>query len=133
MIMNIEGIPAVKCSMQDKVVSVGRTVEQLADISRRNKGYGLCATCGHFIVRKTQLFDEEAWCGAYINKYIPCIRPRLHDPIIECSQYYPTGQLSLMEMTAIATIIDVAQIKNSAGFIDQEEKFKVTIKTPQEE
>jgi len=71
--------------------------------------YGLCAKCNKIKVLRTKLDDCLIWCGAFSLKdeWAPRLRPNRSNPITECSEYYPKGQVDLMEMQRIAWIIDV--------------------------
>jgi len=77
--------------------------------------YGLCGRCKEFKYRKTRLtMDMEVWCDAYTNNKPAkdrAIKPNYVDPITDCSDFYPKGQLALSDMSRIATLIDTKEHK----------------------
>lgn len=91
--------------------------------SKTPADFGLCSKCINMRFRKTKLMDEEVWCSAYTEAYYPRLKPSRLDNIVNCSQFYPAGQMSPDEMMKIAWIIDVN--KRSIGF-QGEEKIEVS-------
>lgn len=92
--------------------------------------YGLCSRCDNAKIIRTKLYDHIIWCGVFNFKeeWTPKIQPNHNDPIVECSKYYPKGQVDLMEMKRIAWLVDVN--RNPIGFAGE---VKVTITEPEEE
>jgi hypothetical protein len=94
--------------------------------------YGLCGKCRELKYRGTKLMDSIVWCDAYYNvknhNRSSKIIPNNRDPITECSDFYPRGQLSLSDMGKIAVIIDITDKK--VGFQSNGEK-EVTISYPE--
>lgn len=90
--------------------------------------YGLCSRCDNFKIRKSKLYNEEVWCDNYNSIKEMTVKPSKMDPVVECSSFYPRGQLNLRSMLGIATIIDVEE-KRVAGFAPTTERT-VSIKPP---
>ena len=92
-------------------------LETLAGISPARDGrgrpieqYGLCSKCKYLCYRKTRYGVHEMWCDhAYATGYLPRLQPSSYDQIAECSNYYPRGQMSMVEMLKIATFITVTK------------------------
>jgi len=76
-------------------------------------GFGLCDRCTHFLYQRTQFNRERAVCRGYGRA--PERRCSRNDPTVECSDFYPTGQMDIREMALIATIIDPNK-KGRIGF-----------------
>jgi hypothetical protein len=95
----------------DKLESVSAPIKE-----RRSRdyigGFGLCDRCTHFLYRRTQFNRERALCRQYGRPDTQCSR---NDPMVECSDFYPTGQMDVREMALIATIIDPDK-KGRIGF-----------------
>lgn len=86
--------------------------------------FGLCGSCREFRYRSTKLMEEVVWCDSYCNDTNHLnVKPNKIDPIFDCSDYYPKGQLSLSDMSRIAVLIDVNE-KKSAGFKTTEKEVK---------
>lgn len=86
-----------------------RTIEE-----KRHKDvsplYGLCSKCSNFTYSKTQYGKENIFCTSNSK-----LRPSPVDPIMVCSDFYPSNQLSLEALWAMATIISVDK-KETIGF-----------------
>ena len=92
--------------------------------------YGLCSKCKSLRVRKTKLMSEWVYCDCYYPQHIkrPRIEPNKYDPVTDCDDYYPKGQLDLQAMAAIATIINVNNKKcQKIGFSGQQIEREVEI------
>lgn len=95
---------------------------------RVGEGYGLCTRCDNLGIRRSKLDFEEVWCDRYDRPGQMQLRPSKQDNIIECSYFWPKGQMNLREMAGLATIIDVKK-KATIGF-GKSEEMDVTIKAP---
>jgi hypothetical protein len=84
--------------------------------------FGLCATCRHFMY--TLRRAEMGKCNYYDENYI--LSPG--DPVLDCTQFYPRGQMTLFEMRDISYIIDIHE--KQVGFTNVERT--VTIKEPKD-
>ena len=95
----------------DKLESVSTPIRE-----RRSReyvgGFGLCDRCTRFLYQRTQFNRERAVCRHHGETDRRCTR---NDPIVECSDFYPTGQMDVREMALIATIIDPDK-KGRIGF-----------------
>ena len=107
--------------MTDEEHKVDALVERLETVSSpirerwsrdRIGGFGLCTRCTHFFYQRTQFNNESAKCFYYGRRERECYR---NDPIIECSGFYPIGQMDLRDMVILATIIDPGK-KGRIGF-----------------
>jgi len=76
---------------------------------------GMCARCAYLLFQETQYGTKTYLCQAGET------RRRLHpeDPIKECSDYYPKGQMNLAQMFAIA--IPVEGTRRRAGFVTEDD------------
>jgi hypothetical protein len=81
-------------------------------VSSSFKRYGICGTCKEFVLIK-RMNTEHAFCNWQCGD-APPIRLSCTDRIIDCTKYYPRGQMSLWEMKREAMIIDIHEKK--AGF-----------------
>ncbi len=87
---------------------------------KRPPEYGLCSKCEYLYYRKSRLFDHEVWCDRYYDgKYKPHLMPNRHDPIEECCEFYPSGQMTIQQMYQCATIIEIK--KQTIGFAAENE------------
>ncbi len=84
-------------------------------IGEGTKKFGACCTCAHAIFRLFKHGREEGFCC--FNSSEP-IRLSSIDPIVDCTLYYDKLAPSLMEMSQMATIIEV---KRKAGFLEDKE------------
>lgn len=87
------------------------------------RGHGICTDCTHFAWETPQYGEPMTTCTRYeperpLNKV---------NPIVECSRFYPRGQLSMLDMVQMATIIDV---KRKIGFANE---VIVEIRPPKEQ
>jgi hypothetical protein len=84
--------------------------------------FGLCGRCKDFKYRKTKLMNGQVWCDAYqqSSPKSSLMQPNNRDPITECSDFYPKGQLDLAQMNKIAMYIDPKQRKMGFGTSDTE-------------
>lgn len=96
---------------KDKVLRVGNRIAE--NHVNDNRGstfkYGLCHDCTNFEFIKT-LYEKE---------FVACdssrvIKPSCVDPIKQCSNFYPKGQLNLNNMFAIA--YEINDNKKEIGF-----------------
>jgi hypothetical protein len=70
--------------------------------------HGLCSNCRDFRLTKTKYGRVHAYCYEW-RKYLDG-----KDIISECTSYIKRGQMTLVDMKEIATLIDVE--KRKAGF-----------------
>jgi len=88
--------------------------------SRKRKGsYGLCSACKCFKLQVSEFGGDRSWCDMYYELPDGFLSPNRTDPIVECSNYYPKGQMDLNQMLEIAVIIEIQSKK--VGFIDDKE------------
>ena len=113
-----------------KILEATSSIIEHSYVETKIKEYGLCGRCDSLKYRKTKLHDSEVWCDAFGHKkYQNKLLPNKTDPIADCSQFYPKGQLSLPNMIKIATLIDIEE--KITGFRTNNEK-EIIITKPSE-
>ena len=80
---------------------------------------GLCSDCSSLNYCRSEFGNIVASCARFK------IRITGRNRIMECTDYYQRGQMSLYDMYQIAWIINTN--KNSVGFIQKEKKTKKTL------
>ena len=98
--------------------------------ARNKKAYGLCHRCKCFRIRITEYDKEEGACDTYYNntEHRWGLIPNRNDPIKECTDFVPKGQMEMDQMMSMAILIDVK--KRSAGFMN-DDPFEVSFKYPE--
>jgi len=79
---------------------------------------GLCARCSYLLYQETQYGTKRYLCQASADGVRRCLHPE--DPIKECSDFYPKGQMNLAQMFAIAVPIDGGP-RRRAGFVTEDD------------
>lgn len=99
---------------------------------KKKSNYGVCNQCKHFRMQILEFGGDRALCDSgYYGENVIWSQPNKVDPIVECSMYYPKGQLDLADMSGIATLIDVKP-KEKAGFNLGNGELEVVITPPKE-
>ncbi len=99
---------------------------------KSDSSFGLCHQCTHIQIIKTKYDHVFAKCACDWEQKNE-IKPNRVDPIVECSNFYPKGQLRLREMSNIATLIDIKRKKKNSniGFLNNnEDDIEVIITNP---
>ena len=78
---------------------------------RKDEGYGLCSTCKHFYITKSEFKVLSTKCSLQGR-----IRISVEDPIKFCNIYSKMGEMSLYEMSQIALFIDIEEEEWKVGF-----------------
>src|SRR3990172_13302646 len=78
---------------------------------RKDEGYGLCSTCKHFYITKSEFKVLSTKCSLQGN-----IKISKEDPIGFCSIYSKLGEMSLYEMSQVALFISLEDEKGKVGF-----------------
>lgn len=103
-------------TLQDLAYTISETYEDR--YIGRFQSYGICGRCRDFKYRKTKhMMEMEVWCDSYNqnnNTYIKVV-PNCQDPVIDCSDFYPKGQMTLESMSRIAALIDTKERKVGFG------------------
>jgi len=94
-------------------------------VRNKRSNLGLCIGCKHVKAQVTEFGKQTAICGYYYdNPPRGYFYPNPVDPIVECSNFYPKGQLELSDMEKIAILIDIEN--KQAGFIGDEKEVSFT-------
>lgn len=111
----------------------GKVIEASSQ-GRTVKDYGICSGCKSFRCIKREYGEEQVWCDEadMIADKVLLIRPSMQDKVTHCDMFYPRGQMSLMEMSQIATFIEVEKGRK-AGFRFEEEVKKIRFVGPDDE
>ena len=79
---------------------------------RRSKDLGLCSNCSELVAVLTKFGSQIAYCQDF-NK-----RLNQNDPVVECTKFWPYGQMTVSNMIGMAYIIE---LRRKVGFINDEE------------
>jgi len=80
---------------------------------------GVCATCEHMHGETTQYGTKRFWCST-MDFGKRTLSPT--DPIVDCTDYFAAGQMSLSLMFSMAVPIEVKRSKKM-GFLYTEEEI----------
>ena len=78
------------------------------------EGFGLCATCNNIEYASSAFRIKRVSCSS-LNEYDVLFHLTDADPIMDCTHYDERGRLSLNEMYALATLIEIDK-KEAVGF-----------------
>lgn len=101
-----------EAQLQNEIVATSKPCGVDAyDSSRRIHidGLGLCGNCVYLQAAKTKYGKAFTVCNEFNTPL------RSDDPITECTAFVKSGQMSLVEMTQIAWLVEVDK-KDKVGF-----------------
>ena len=95
-----------------KVQGAGRRIKESSRQSEGPKGVdlGLCSKCCHLMYLQRRYGAYTARCQIFDSPI------HEEDPPTKCTSHYPKGQLSLVEMYALAIPIEEKSKRQKAGF-----------------
>ena len=73
--------------------------------------YGLCSSCKHFNLIKSEFKIIKATCECHSDVHIT-----IEEPIKYCSLYTKIGEMTLYEMGQLALFIDIENEEGKVGF-----------------
>jgi len=98
--------PLVTKQVDNDLYEVGDFIRSREIHRDRPPEYGLCSSCQHLAYRKSKLLDVEVWCSNKPYQYSPKLLPNRHDAVVNCTGFYPAGQMDLRAMNNIAIPIE---------------------------
>lgn len=78
---------------------------------KKEDAYGLCSSCKHFDLVKSEFKLVKSACG-----YHKDIHLSIEEPIKYCNFYSKIGEMSLYDMGQLALFINIDKEKERAGF-----------------